>query len=156
MLSASIALPPDHRLVRCGPVDSYRWLGQAYAQVLQGFGLPAHALPPEEARQAQQQPARQALAWSCFSGLSPWEVVIGERKIVGLAQLRRRNGVLLVAGLLAQTPDWELLCRSMGRPRHEAAALAALATSCAAELGAMPSRDDLLSRLGASLEQALR
>eukprot|EP01034_Spumella_vulgaris_P044296 gene44296-55086_t len=44
------------------------------------------------------QAGRGHLGWACYGGYSPWEVVVGRRKLVGLAQVRRRGGVLLVAG----------------------------------------------------------
>jgi lipoate-protein ligase A len=156
MLSASILLPGEHPLVRGGPVESYRWLGQAYADVLGEFGLAARAMAPQEAREEQKQPDRQALSWSCYGGLSPWEVVIGQRKIVGLAQVRKRTGVLLVAGLLVARPDWKLLCRAMERPEQNADSLARLTTSCIEELESAPRQPDLVNRLSDSLHQAVR
>ena len=36
---------------------------------------------------------------ACFGTLSPWEVVIGKRKLVGLCQVRRRPGILYQIGV---------------------------------------------------------
>lgn len=132
MLSSSVVLPLGHRLLAGGTVSSYRWLGVLHAGLLRDFGVPAHALPPDE---IVCRPADPALAWACFGGLSPWEVVADGRKIVGLAQLRGRHGVLLTTGTLLYPPDWPLLCRTLDRPQDDAARLAAVTTSCAEQLG---------------------
>lgn len=132
MLSSSIVLPPQHRLLAGGTVTSYRWLGILHAGLLRDFGIAAHALAPDE---LARRPSDPALAWACFGGLSPWEVIAGGRKLVGLAQLRRQQGVLLTTGTLLQRPDWSLLCRALGRPDDDVARLDAATTSCADQLG---------------------
>jgi lipoate-protein ligase A len=150
MLSASIALPNTHPLVAGHLVQSYRWIGELYAKVLQGFGVDAYAISPDEAR-LRQQGTPPGLGWACFGGFSPWEVVACERKIVGLAQVRRRSGILLVAGLLLNRPEWELLARAMNQPAGSAAVLADCTTSCAEQLG----RELRLAEVAAALANAL-
>jgi hypothetical protein len=49
-----------------------------------------------------------------------------------------------------------MLCRLMEQPEQDAAGLAALTTSCAEQLGAVPSRAELQSRLGEILWRAVR
>ena len=132
MLSSSVVLPPHHRLLAGGTVTSYRWLGILHAGLLRDFGIAAHALAPDELARRQSDPA---LAWACFGGLSPWEVIADGRKLVGLAQLRRQHGVLLTTGTLLQRPDWSLLCRALGRPDEDVARLDAATTSCVDQLG---------------------
>lgn len=124
MLGLSVALPPEHPLVQGGLLASYRWLGEALAGVLQDFGLPAQALAPAALREAEAAQAAAPVDWACFGSLSPWELTAGGRKLIGLAQVRRRHGVLLVGGLLLDAPDWPLLCRVLGRPGEDAARLA--------------------------------
>lgn len=148
MLSASILLPPDHRLLAGGTVSSYRWLGALIAGLLRDLGVPAHALSPEDVRRSPGDPA---LGWACFGGLSPWEVVAEGRKVVGLAQLRRRNGVLLTSGTLLSPPDWATLCAALGRPASDAQALADATTSCEEQLGAAP----LVASFASELQQML-
>lgn len=133
MLSASIVLPPEHRLLAGGLVASYHWLGAVHAGLLRDMGIDAHAIPPEELGHSRVKPD---LAWACFGGLSPWEVVVDGRKLVGLAQFRRRNGVLLTSGTLLFRPKWELLCQALERPPAEAQALDDCTLSCADALGA--------------------
>ena len=51
---------------------------------------------------------------ACFGGLSPWEVLAGGRKVVGLSQTRRRPGALLQAGIPLRL-DAARLARLLGR-----------------------------------------
>lgn len=152
MLSSSVVLPPDHRLLAGGTVASYRWLGVLHAGLLRDFGVPAHALPPDELK---RRPGDPSLAWACFGGLSPWEVVADRQKVVGLAQLRGRHGVLLTTGTLLHRPDWALLCRTLGRPEDDAARLAAVTTSCAEQLGTAVHVETLAEALQQMLADVL-
>lgn len=153
MLGLSVVLPASHRLVQGGPVPSYRWLGERLTGVLQGGGIAARALVPGEAKRDAEEGT--VPEWACFAGLSPWEVVVGRRKIVGLAQVRRCQGVLLVAGLLLDAPDWPLLCRALARPLDEAERLAALTTSWAEETGQPAVLPALAAAIDRSLLEAL-
>lgn len=154
MLSASVVLPNAHALVPGNLVASYRWLGELYAALLQDLGIAAHAIAPEEAR-ALQQTVPTELAWACYGGFSPWEVVVGQKKIVGLAQVRRRTGVLLVAGLLLDRPDWALLARAMDKPATHTALLEDGTTSCAQQLGRKVSLSEIDSALAHALQHAI-
>lgn len=154
MLGLSVALPADHPLVAPGLLASYRWLGELLAAVLQDAGVAARALPPDEARGA---PAAGVLDWACFAGLSPWEPVAADgRKIAGLAQVRRRHGVLLVGGVLLATPDWPLLCAALGQPAEQAEALRLRTTSWAEQGGVALRAGELVRTLEARLARVLR
>lgn len=154
MLGLSVALPAQHPLVAPGLLASYRWLGELLASVLQDAGVEARALPPEEARGAA--PAG-ALDWACFAGLSPWELVAADgRKIAGLAQVRRRHGVLLVGGVLLTTPDWPLLCAVLGQAPEQAQALRLRTTCWAEQASAAPSSVELARTLDSRLARVLR
>jgi lipoate---protein ligase len=133
MVSASIVLPPDHPLVGHGTVSSYRWLGALHAGLLRDAGINAYAIPPEEVRMHQ---ANSRLKWACYGALSPWEVVVNSRKIVGLAQQRKRTGVLITSGTLIAQPDWTLLCDALGQPVDDAELLGGCTTSYEEQLGA--------------------
>jgi lipoate-protein ligase A len=129
LLSLDIALPPGHRLAPPDVTEAYHWLGQAWLTTLERLGVrTARLVSVEEVRAAPYRPARhlspgtpvsdEALVRrACFGALSPYEVAVGPRKLVGLSQVRRRGGVLfqvglplvweadLLAALLAHTPD---------------------------------------------------
>lgn len=123
LVSVSLVLPPGHAWLGQGLLESYRRLGQLHAEALAELGMAASALPPAHIQDMQDALAKQGLPavdWACFGTLSPWEVVnAGGRKLVGLAQRRRQQGVLLVAGTLVAQPDWGLLCTAMGQPHAE-------------------------------------
>ncbi|EEG09893.1 lipoate--protein ligase family protein [Pseudogulbenkiania ferrooxidans] len=154
MLSASILLPLGHRYAQQPPALSYHWLGEAYRAVLAEVGIASEVLTPETARRLQRE-ADPDIGWACYGGFSPGEVVVGRRKLVGLAQVRRAKGVLFVAGLLFGRTDWTLLCRAFGRPPGEAQRLADGNTCCVDEAGETLSPLALLcslqQRLWASL-----
>lgn len=157
MLGLSALLPAADALAVGGVVASYRWLGQTLATALRCCGVDARALAPEALR-AHRGPTAAAPDWACFGGLAPWEVLVGERKIAGLAQVRRRQGVLLVAGVLLRPPPWALLCERLGRPPEEAQRLAGATTTLAEAVGAgaaPPASEALVVALAHGLQVAL-
>jgi lipoate-protein ligase A len=153
LVSASVVLPPDHDWVRGGLVESYRRIAELHVAALQAMGVPARALPPHEVARANE--AGAVPRWACFGSLSPWELVNAEgRKLVGLAQRRRRNAVLLVAGTLIGRADWPLLCHAMGHPEDEA--VLRQRTVCAEALaGRRIEPEQFASVLTQGLERAL-
>ncbi|HJV79541.1 lipoate--protein ligase family protein [Noviherbaspirillum sp.] len=155
MLSASVVLPAAHPLVTLSTAKSYQWIGDVYASALAAIGVATQVLTPDEAHAWKQDNRASSIAWACFGGLSPGEVVIDGRKIVGFAQVRKRNGILLVAGLLLHKPDWTALCEAMGKPQQDAATLARCTTSCAEQLGRHVAAEDIADALELSLRQAI-
>lgn len=93
MLSLNVVLPADHAAARGGPMPAYEWLGRRCEKAMRDLGIDRATATPDR-RDAQ------TLAWACFAGMSPWEVTVDGRKLVGLAQRRRRQGVLVPAGVL--------------------------------------------------------
>jgi len=153
MLGLSVALPGAHDLVAASVVQSYRWLGELLGQWLREAGIgAARALPAGTTCLRTPAPG---LDWACFGSVSPWEVVVGRRKIAGLAQVRRRDVVLLVAGVLLAPPDWLVLTTSLARPAEDAAALARRTTSWAQQLGTAADRDAVAAALERSLAARL-
>jgi len=158
MLGLSAVLPVAHPLVAGGPVPSYRWLGEAVALALRRIGIDAAALTPQALRERRGDGTAACADWACFGGLSPWEVLARGRKIAGLAQQRRRDGVLLVAGVLLQRPPWSLLCARLQRPLVDEQRLALASTDCTQELSRaeLPQLENALGQsLHAALEEAL-
>lgn len=155
MLGLSVALPPDHPLAGTSPVGAYRWLGEVIARTLQDGGVPAHAVPPQALRERATTGLSDTLGWACFGGLSPWEVLSGGRKMAGLAQVRRANGVLLVGGVLLDRSPWRLLCETLARPADEALLLEEVTTHGHAAGGAAFDRTGFEQRLGHALRTRL-
>lgn len=97
-LALDLVVPPGDALDVDDVTASYRWLGETWALALARLGIEARVVSVAEAR-ADAQTLHPLLKRACFGGLSPFEVVVGPRKIVGLSQRRRRSGALLQAGL---------------------------------------------------------
>jgi lipoate---protein ligase len=111
VLALDVVLPATHHLVLTDLVESYRWFGETWMQALHLLGITTRVVPPAEAhaqRALAKQEAAQAresiLRRACYASNSPYEVVVGERKVVGLDMIRRRHGSLLQAGVLL---SWE-------------------------------------------------
>jgi lipoate-protein ligase A len=125
LVSLDVVLPRGHPLALDDVVAAYRWLGEAVAEALTALGAPAvEVIGLERARAARRAPGPADDA--CFGGLSPFEVLAGGRKVVGLSQARRRPGTLLQAGI-PLTLDSERLARLMARDAAFAGGLAATA-----------------------------
>ncbi|HZU12759.1 MAG TPA: hypothetical protein VFB58_07970 [Chloroflexota bacterium] len=96
VLGLDVMLPAGHPLAPPDIVEAYRWLGETWVGALSNLSIDAHLVTIAEARAAPRDPA---LAAACFGSLSPYEVTVAGRKVVGLAQVRRTNGTLLQAGV---------------------------------------------------------
>ena len=109
MCSHTVLLPPDHALARMSLPRSYEVIGEAWQRALGRLGIPTAIAPRVAAGPAA---ADDAMRWVCFASLSYGELVgPANRKIVGLAQVRRRSGAAICAGLLLDQPDWPRLLR---------------------------------------------
>jgi lipoate-protein ligase A len=123
LLALDVLLPRDHPLAGDDVVAAYRWLGEAVAAALGSLGAgDVEVVSVAAARAARDRPG--AAVDACFGGLSPFEVLVAGRKVLGLSQTRRRNGTLLQAGIPLRL-DAVLLARLMGRDAGFALALAA-------------------------------
>lgn len=154
LVGVSLALPADHPWARAGVVGAYEPLARVHLDALSDVGVAAELLRPADVDRTNA--AIPTVRWACFGSLSPWELVAaGGRKLVGLAQRRRRDVVLLVAGTLVAPPDWLLLCEAAGQPA-DLAALRACTVSCEEVAGHALPVGDFAAALAARLEEALR
>jgi lipoate-protein ligase A len=115
LLMLDLALPRAHPLYVHSVTESYRWIGEVWVAALGALGLAARTVSMAEAR-ADSQTLSPLLRQVCFGGLSPYEVAVGQRKVVGLAQMRRREGALFQCAVHLR---WE--------PRNTAMLMAATA-----------------------------
>lgn len=145
LLALDVALPPDHELVLPDVVETYSWLGHAFADALSGLGIEAVDVVSIEAARSEA-PAEGLLAAACFGSLSPYEVTIAGRKVLGLSQVRRRRGTLLQAGLLLDDNS-ETLARLLGWNARAAGELAQVV----ATVGQLSAEEIVIA-----LEQRLR
>ncbi|MEW5989181.1 MAG: lipoate--protein ligase family protein [Chloroflexota bacterium] len=91
-LTYSVCAPVNEPRVQGGVLESYQRLSEALLRGLKLMGLePARAKPYYEDR-GEPGPA-------CFDGPSNYEITIGQRKLVGSAQVRKQ-GVVLQHGTL--------------------------------------------------------
>lgn len=129
LLSLDVILPASHPLVLPDIVESYRWLGTVWVETLQRLGVETRIVSPQEAhaqrallKEPETRERESILLRACFGSLSPYEVLAGQRKVVGLDMIRRRAGSLLQAGLLLHW-DTEQLAQLLGRTPEEQAIL---------------------------------
>jgi lipoate-protein ligase A len=97
-LMLDIALPPGDPRVLDDVTESYRWLAERLVSALDELGVREISLVQPAALRGLDEQAREAGRSACFAGLGPYELLDGHgRKLLGLAQRRRRGGVLLQA-----------------------------------------------------------
>jgi lipoate---protein ligase len=103
LLMLDLALPHGDPMASADLTMAYRWLGEAATRALESLGGTVRMVSIDEAR-ADTRALVAPLKDVCFAGRSPYEVLAGERKIVGLAQVRRRPGALFQLGIYTR---WE-------------------------------------------------
>lgn len=125
LLSLDVVLPANHPLILPDIVESYAWFGEAWVQALLTLGIQTRLVSPDEAhaqrallKHPDTGPHEALLRRACYGSLSPYEVAIGQRKVVGLDMIRRRVGSLLQAGVLLH---WETatLAQLLGHTSEE-------------------------------------
>ena len=124
-------LPAADRLWEPDVGRSFLWLGRAWAAALSACGVTGV--------EVHSGPLRRSVLSSrlCFAGLGPGEVTVAGRKVVGLAQRRRREGaVFQCAALLAWDP--RELAELLALPAGERAAAARFLGEAAAPLPSTP------------------
>ncbi len=126
LLSLDVVIPTDHPLHTPDVIASYRWFGAAWVATLRQFGIDTRLVTPDEAHAQQARrktdPYEALLNRACYGSLSPYEVVVGARKVVGLCMVRRRNGTLLQAGVVLHW-DPRTLALLLGQTAEEQALL---------------------------------
>jgi len=106
-LMQDIALPLDHPLAHPDVSESYRWLGEVWQATLMQFGIDTRIIDIATAR-ADRQLLDPLTARACFGGRSPYELLVNDRKLVGFAQVRRREGMLFQVGVYTHWPGQQL------------------------------------------------
>jgi lipoate-protein ligase A len=154
LLLLDLALPPDDPLYTHDVTQSYRWLGAVWAAALAGLGIAARVVDIAAAR-ADAQLLDPLLRRVCFGGLSPYEVAVGRRKVVGLAQARRRTGALIQAGVYLRWAP-ERTAALLAATTAERAILAAQLRARVAGLddlaGRQPPADVVTRQVGLAIE----
>ncbi|MGH8886416.1 MAG: lipoate--protein ligase family protein [Egibacteraceae bacterium] len=110
ILSLDVLLPSAHPCLDGDLGAVFARVGGAWARALRGLGVPAVTVwdGPATARRRGTDRER-LLAAVCYATLGRGEVLAGGRKLVGLAQRRRRAGALVQCGLLRRWRPARLL-----------------------------------------------
>jgi lipoate-protein ligase A len=145
LLRSAVLLPRGHAVVTAGMVAAARWFGTLHLDWLRSHGI--------EGAQLHEGPT--LAHWACFAGRGPGEVLVGGRKIVGIAQVWRRRAVLLSAGTLLAPQPWPLLCATLRQPAEQAVGIAAATVSAFECLGREVDGAAWAETLRASLAQAV-
>ncbi|WP_428033086.1 lipoate--protein ligase family protein [Amphritea sp.] len=110
MLSVTVFIPPDHPVAKHNIIEIFSWLEQIWIDTLHVCGVPCKGVDQAMIDRSKVLSQQQNLKWACYAALSHGEVVSEDgRKLVGLAQIRKRKGVALVSGLHLYPSDWSLL-----------------------------------------------
>ena len=154
MLSVTLFIPPEHPVAEQNIIEIFSWFEQLWITVLQQCGVPCKGVDQAIIDQSKQISEEQQLKWACYASLSHGEVVSEDnRKLVGLAQIRKRKGVALVSGLHLQSSDWSALSRVVVDNPEQGQALKAL--NCDAESLSGQNAERLLTDILQAFRQAL-
>ena len=135
MLSLSVALPNHHPFASNGLMHSYRWLSELTLLTLQSLGIECEIVYPEDVPRLKAEPLFSQADWACYGGISSWEITSKGKKIVGLSQARKKNGVLLAMGILTDKVDWASLVTRLDQSSGATGKLEMCTTSCSEQLG---------------------
>ena len=119
-LTYSVSLPKDHELAQGDVVESYRRISEALMKALQFAGL-----SPESEKQAK---GNSDLGPICFEVPSHYEITSGGKKLIGSAQVRRREGILQ-HGTLPLHGDITLICDALAYDSEEERQLAKISVA---------------------------
>ncbi|HEX2911947.1 MAG TPA: hypothetical protein VH186_14160 [Chloroflexia bacterium] len=159
-LSLDVALPPASLLANNDVTLAYRWFGECWIDTIKRLGGEARLVTPEEAREARlaldgASSETKLVKLVCFGTLSSYEVVtLDGRKLVGLAQIKRRSGQLLQAGLHFEWPYrqfGQLLALTANNREALAANLQERGAGLVEVLGRRPSNQEIMEALETSL-----
>ncbi len=156
MLGLDVALPAGDPLLARDLTASYRPFGSAWRAALRALGVAAELVDVEQARASGRDTsvAAQLARLACFGGLSPYEVTVDGRKVVGLAQVRRRHGGLFQTALQLRW-DAPLMSRLLTVPPGDHAALTAALEERVVGLDGVMARPPACHEIISAFERAL-
>ncbi|GGK74586.1 lipoate--protein ligase family protein [Amphritea balenae] len=110
MLSISVFIPTEHLIAQQNIIQIFGWLEQIWIAALEKCNVPCKGVDKALIDHSKEVSESQNLKWACYASLSHGEVVSEDgRKLVGLAQIRKKKGVVLVSGLHLYPCDWQQL-----------------------------------------------
>lgn len=142
LLCLDVALPAGHRLLEGDLTAVFARVGRVWHGGLSELGIPGLSMHEGPGTANRRGDARaRLLAAVCFATVGPGEVLAGGRKLVGLAQRRRRPGALVQCGLLRRWRPEPLLAALGADPDDPEVAAAAVGLDDAV---AVPPPDDVV------------
>ncbi|WP_133297418.1 lipoate--protein ligase family protein [Motiliproteus coralliicola] len=139
MLSLSFFIPITHPLAELDLIKIFGWFEQVWLQALQQSGIDSRGVDKALIDHSKQVAKEQQVDWACYAALSHGEIVSPDgRKLVGLAQIRKRHCIALVSGLHLQPCDWKILSEVVVDDPTRGAVLESL-NADAEQLGAAPA-----------------
>lgn len=144
VLSLDVLVPSDHPWFEDQLGAVFESVGRRWAQALSSLGIADLEVydGPSEARQ-RGTAREQLLAAVCYATRGRGEVLWRGRKLVGLAQRRRRHGAMVQCGLLRQWEPRHLLTRLGADPNDAQITRAAVGLS---EISRQPPDDATIMR----------
>ncbi|MEH6650603.1 MAG: hypothetical protein V7707_11310 [Motiliproteus sp.] len=111
MLSVTLFIPPEHPVGSLDLIQLFGWFEQIWTRALIDCGVSCKGVDKALIERSKQISKDAGVQWACYASLSHGEVVsLDGRKLVGLAQIRKRKGIALVSGLHIKSCDWRALC----------------------------------------------
>lgn len=104
LLSLDILIPENHMLYTSRVLELYQWLGNIWLTTLRRLGILCQLWTYDE---SMEVPSMQDFVHNpsiCYASVSPYEVIVDDRKLVGFDMVRKERFVLLQAGILLH---WE-------------------------------------------------
>ncbi len=135
-VSFQLVLPDGHPFLSDDIHLNYRRIAEIAVSMLASFEVESRWASLEEAR-ADRAP--EGLDGICFSSLAPFEIVAGGKKLVGLAQVRRRK-VSALQGMLYLRSRPELSARLVTRDEGERARLSRVLAERTTDLETLTGR----------------
>jgi lipoate---protein ligase len=150
LLSLDVLVPTGHPLLAGRMTDVFTRVGVAWGSALTDLGVPrvtVHDGPSSARRRGSTR--ERLLAAVCYATVSQGEVLAGGRKLVGLAQRRRRAGALVQCGLL-RTWDPRPVLHALGASPDDADMLGR-AVGLDDLVNDPPSDESIMAAVGAHL-----
>ena len=154
LLCLDVILPGNHPWLDGPMTDAFGRVGQAWAQALRALDVDdvvVYDRPGTASRRGT--PREQLLAAICYATLGYGEVTVAGRKLVGLAQRRRRSGALVQCGLLRRWEPGPLLAAFAGA--DEDAEITAAAVGLDELVHPAPDDAALMAAVTTALQEAI-
>ncbi|MPZ74690.1 MAG: hypothetical protein GEU74_16000 [Nitriliruptorales bacterium] len=152
LLCLDVLLPAGHLWLDGDLGRPFQLVGQGWCAALDHLGVPDVSVHQEPTRSRTRGSERERLlAAVCYATLGRGEVTAGGRKLVGLAQRRRRPGALIQCGLLRRWQPAPLL-RALGA-RHDDPEVLRAATGLDDLLTTPPTDSEVIATVQHALER---